>query len=46
MYPSVINVKPEYNYVLYLEFDNGEQGFLDMKPFLNHGVFQKIKDQK
>ncbi len=42
MYPSVINVIPNKNFELYLEFDNGEKGVLDMKPFLNIGVFKKI----
>ena len=44
MYPAVVNVKTKDNYVLYLKFDNGEQGWMDMKPFLNYGVFQKLKD--
>ena len=45
MYPAIVNVKPDDDYVLYLEFDNGEQGWMDMKPFINYGVFQKIKDR-
>ncbi len=45
MHPAIINVIPEDNYTLYLEFDNGEKGWLDMKPFLDYGVFQRIRDQ-
>jgi hypothetical protein len=45
MHPAIINVTPEENYILYIEFDNGEYGWLDMKPFLGYGVFQRIKNQ-
>ena len=44
MYPAVISVKCEGDYVLSVVFDNGESGLLDMKPYLNFGVFGKIKD--
>ncbi len=44
MYPSVSKVFPGENYTLIIHFDNGEQGRLDMKPFLEFGVFQKLKD--
>jgi hypothetical protein len=43
MYPSVKNVVANNNHVLFINFDNGESGALDMKPFLNIGVFQKLK---
>jgi len=43
MYPSVKNVVANNNYVLTIDFDNGESGTLDMKPFLDIGVFQKLK---
>lgn len=45
MYPSVKRVTPTENYVLFIDFANGEQGTLDMKPFLDFGVFQKLKNQ-
>jgi hypothetical protein len=45
MYPSVKNVVPEEDYVLVIEFDNGERGTLDMKPFLQFGVFQQLQDR-
>lgn len=45
MYPAVIEVTPENDYVLKITFDNGECGFLDMKHVLEFGVFQRIKDK-
>lgn len=44
MYPSVKKVVPNDNYVLVIDFDNGESGTLDMKPFLAFGVFKRLKD--
>jgi len=44
MYSSVKNVIVGENFVLFIDFDNGEQGELDMKPFLDFGVFQRLKD--
>jgi len=45
MYPSVKNVFAGEDFVLFIDFDNGEQGKLDMKPFLDCGVFQRLKDR-
>lgn len=45
MYPSVIKVIPGRDYVLSIDFDNGEKGTLDMKQFLDFGVFKRLKDQ-
>ncbi len=44
MYPSVKNIFAGEDFVLFIDFDNGEQGELDMKPFLDFGVFQRLKD--
>jgi len=44
MYPSIKHVIPHDDYTLSLVFENGEQGTFDMKPVLNFGVFQRIKD--
>ncbi len=44
MYPSVVKVIPGENYVLDIVFDNGERGTLDMKPFLDTGIFRRLKD--
>ena len=44
MYPAVIQVTPQDDYRLNVVFENGEQGELDIKPLLDFGVFQRIKD--
>jgi hypothetical protein len=43
MYPSVKNVVANDDHILSIDFDNGESGTLDMKPFLKIGVFQKLQ---
>lgn len=43
MHPAVTSVKCEEDYILSVVFDNGESGALDMKPYLNFGVFKKIQ---
>lgn len=45
MHPSVTNVTPSDDYILRIDFDNGERGTLDMKPYLDFGVFQRLKDK-
>jgi hypothetical protein len=42
--PSVKNVFVDEDFVLLIVFDNGQQGKLDMKPFLDFGVFQRLKE--
>lgn len=44
MYPSVISVTPRADYMLDISFSNGESGTLDMKPYLDFGVFNRLKD--
>mgnify|MGYP001300227600 CR=1 FL=1 len=44
MYPSVVKVIPNKDFTLSLVFDTGEEGILDMKPFLGFGVFQQISE--
>ena len=44
MYPSVIAVTPQDDYILDITFNNGESGTLDMKPYLSFGIFSRIKD--
>ena len=44
MYPSVKEVTPSNDYILSIVFENGEQCQLDMKPFLDFGIFRRIKD--
>ena len=46
MHPAVKEVIPGDDYVLSVVFDNGEKGCLDMKPILDFGIFQRIKDHE
>ncbi len=42
--PDVVRVTPELDYTLHLWFDNGEEGILDMKPWLDRGIFRALRD--
>jgi hypothetical protein len=44
MYIAVKEVKPVENYLLLLTFENGEVRKFDMKPYLETGIFQELKD--
>lgn len=44
MHPAVTSVECKEDYILSVVFDNGENGLLDMKPYLNFGVFKKIQN--
>jgi hypothetical protein len=44
MYLAVKDVKPQDNYLLNLTFENGEKRQFDMKPYLDLGIFQELKD--
>ncbi len=46
MYPAITQVIPHKDYKLTVIFENGRQGQLDLKPLLDFGVFQRIKDHK
>ncbi len=46
MNPAVKSVTPCEDYVLSLTFENGEQGILDMKPYLTFGVFKRLQPLK
>ena len=45
MFPAAIRVQPIDDYQIYIEFDNDECGVLNMKPYLNFGVFSRIRDK-
>lgn len=45
MYPAVKEVIPKENYILSVTFDNGQHGTLDMKPLLDFGIFQRLKNK-
>lgn len=44
MYLAVKEVSPQDNYILILTFENDEKRLFDMKPYLNCGIFQELKD--
>jgi len=44
MNPDVVKVKPENNYTLHVWFSNGEEGVLDMKPYLDRGIFRELRE--
>jgi hypothetical protein len=44
MYLAIKEVKPIKNYLLLLTFENGEKRQFDMKPYLEYGIFQELKD--
>ena len=45
MYLAVKDVKPLDNYNLLLTFENNEERIFDMKPYLEIGKFQELKDK-
>ncbi len=44
--PVVVSVSNEEDYTLSVAFESGEKGLLDMKPYLDFGIFRKIRNQK
>jgi len=44
MYPSVNKVTPDEDFSLNIVLVNGEKKILDMRPYLDFGVFKKIRD--
>ena len=42
--PTILRVVPQEDFSLFVVFDNGEEGILDIKPFLDFGVFRQLKD--
>jgi hypothetical protein len=44
MNPRVKCVKVLKDYILELEFTNGEKGHFSMKPYLDYPVFEPLKD--
>ena len=46
MNPRVIGVSPNQDYTIALVFDNGESKIFDVKPYLDKGIFQKLRDFK
>jgi len=44
MHLAVTRVEPRAQYTLHLEFDDGSKGTLDVAPYLEFGVFQRLPD--
>jgi hypothetical protein len=44
MYLAVVSVHPNPDFSLSVGFKDGSEGVLDMKPYLDFGVFKRIKD--
>jgi hypothetical protein len=42
---SVIGVRPLTNFHLELSFNTGETRLFDARPYLERGVFQRLKDE-
>jgi hypothetical protein len=45
MYLSIHRVKPLNDYTLELTFENNEIKIFDMKPYLDTGLFIKLRDE-
>jgi hypothetical protein len=45
MNPRVTEVKANPDYTLALKFTNGEVKLFDVKPYLNIGFFEELKDR-
>jgi len=46
MYNGITAVTPQDNFILFLTFENGEQRYLDMKPYQHRGVFKELADKQ
>ena len=45
MSTRVTKASPESGHRIYLEFSNGERREFDVSPYLEKGIFQRLKDQ-
>ena len=43
-HPKAVAVECRPDFVLAVEFDNGERGLLDIKPYMSKGVFAQLRD--
>jgi len=43
MNPRVVNVKPQKNHQILLQFENGEWRIFDVYPYLEKGIFKELK---
>ena len=42
--PTVIKVLPENDFILFLEFDNGEKKYFDVKPYIKGSWFNELNN--
>ncbi len=45
MYKSIVKVTPQEDYKLLIEFEDNTKKLLDMKPYLNFGLFRHLQDR-
>ena len=45
MFPKLLEIKPLANYTLWLKYDDGTVGEVDLTEFTEKDVFKKIKDK-
>lgn len=45
MNPYIAAVQPTESYELLLTFTNGEQRLFDVKPYLDKGVFKRLRER-
>lgn len=45
MNPRVKEVYPNQDYTIKIVFDNGEEKFFDVTPYLDKGIFRELKNQ-
>lgn len=43
---DVILVRPLDDYEIYVELADGRKGVFDLKPYLDHGVFRELRDER
>uniref|UniRef100_UPI0040576325 DUF2442 domain-containing protein n=1 Tax=Candidatus Electronema sp. TaxID=2698783 RepID=UPI0040576325 len=46
MNPRVENAVPDNDYTVKIVFDNGEEKLFDVKPYLEKGIFQELKNMQ
>lgn len=46
MFPKIIDVKPEKNYLIHILYQNDEIRILDMKPCLDFGIFKELENEE
>ncbi|MBR0173619.1 MAG: DUF2442 domain-containing protein [Lachnospiraceae bacterium] len=43
--PTAVRVKPEKNYKVRVDFDNGEQRLFDVEPYIIGSWYSRLSDQ-